>query len=94
MPVTISTATLDFGNHIHLTDHINSCVYLSDSENLLLGIFLYFLCQLQSEISKLSDMLAPYWIFSAILEFYDHINIEFEIPNPENLLLDMFHDFL
>ena len=94
MPVTISTAILDFGNHIDLTDHIDSFVYIPDSENLLLKILLYFLCQLQSEISKLSDMLAPYWIFPVILKFYDHINIEIEIPNPENLLLDMFHHFL
>ena len=40
-----------------------------DPNNLLLDIFLYFLCQQQSDISKLSDMLA------AILDFGSHIEI-------------------
>ena len=30
----------------------------------------------------------------AILKFYNHINIEIEILDPENLRLDTFHHFL
>ena len=30
----------------------------------------------------------------AILKFYNHINIEIEILDPENLLLHIFHHFL
>ena len=62
-------AILDFGNHIDFFDHINSFVYIPDSENLLFEIFLHFSCQLNSEISKFSDMLA------AILDFGSHIDI-------------------
>ena len=45
-------------------------------------------------MNKLSDMLTLYWIFSAILKFYDQINIEIEILDHENLLLGVFHHFL
>ena len=62
-------AILDFCNHIDFFDHINSFVYIQDSEKLLFEIFLHFLCQLNSEISKFSDMLA------AILDFGGHIEI-------------------
>ena len=36
----------------------------------------------------------PYWILMALLKFYNHINIEIKILDPENLRLGMFHHFL
>ena len=145
MPITISKAIMDSGNHIDFTDHINSSVYIPDTENLLLEIFLHFLCQLQTEISKLNwhvgaildffghieilwsykywnwnpqpwkptirhvsslsltiidrdckfiEFWPPYWILGAILNFQGHMIIEIEFLYPNNLLLDIFHNFL
>ena len=36
----------------------------------------------------------PYWILMAILKFYNHMNIEIKIVDPENLRSGMFHHFL
>ena len=37
---------------------------------------------------------SAYWILMAILKFYNHMNIEIKIVDPENLRLGMFHHFL
>ena len=36
----------------------------------------------------------PYWILMAILKFYNHMNIEIKIFDPENQRLGVFHHFL
>ena len=36
----------------------------------------------------------PYWILIAILKFYNHMNIEIKIFDPENQRLGVFHHFL
>ena len=53
-------ATLNFHGHV------NICVEFLDPENLLIGIFHYILCRLETEISKFIEFWRPFLILAAI----------------------------
>ena len=47
--------------------HMNIEIEFLDPENILLDIFHYCLCQLQTEISKFIEFWPPFFILAAIL---------------------------
>ena len=60
-PYWISVATLNFYGYMVIE------IEFIDLENLLLDIFRYFLCQLQTEISKFIEFWRPFLILAVIL---------------------------
>ena len=58
--------------------HINIEIKILDPENLRLGLFHHFLCQLQTETCKVIEFWPPYWISVTRLNFYGSIVIEIE----------------
>ena len=73
MSIKILAAILDSATILNFTGHRNSLVYIFDSENILFDIFLYFLCQLQTEINKFFHRVA------VILDFGSYIGCHIEI---------------
>ena len=84
-PYWILMAILKFCNHMNIE------IKIVDPENLRLGVFHHFLCQLQTETCKLIEFWPSYWISVTRLNFYGYIVIKIEFLDPENLLLDIFH---
>ena len=84
-PYWILMAILKFYNHMNIE------IKIVDPENLRLGVFHHFLCQLQTETCKLIEFWPSYWILVTRLNFYGYIVIKIEFLDPENLLLDIFH---
>ena len=64
-----SAAILNFSGHIEFSGHMVIEIEFLDPKNLLLDIFLYFLCQYLTVVNKCFDMLA------AILDFGGHFDI-------------------